>query len=178
LNERYLYRSGNALSVLSRETKMRMKFSEGMKLAGAVMGDENKRNSQPPLVLVVEDNDDNLLLMSYALESLGCKLICQTDSSTTVLVAKEYQPDLILLDILLPGLNGIDVLHYLRQEPLTSNIAVVAVTALAGTEDRERILKAGFDDYISKPYMIEDLEAILFRYLGEKLKQYSAYDLC
>jgi CheY-like chemotaxis protein len=127
---------------------------------------------------VVEDNDDNLLLMSYALESLGCKLICQTDSSTTVLVAKEYQPDLILLDILLPGLNGIDVLHYLRQEPLTSNIAVVAVTALAGTEDRERILKAGFDDYISKPYMIEDLEAILFRYLGEKLKQYSAYDLC
>lgn len=151
---------------------------EGMELAQVFMADENRQIFQPPLILVVEDNDDNLLLMSYALESFGCRLICQTDSSTTMLVAKEYQPDLILLDILLPAINGIDVVRSLKQEPLTHNINVVAVTALASLEDRERILEAGFDDYISKPYMIEDLEDIVSRHLGSKLKHNSALDLC
>ncbi len=151
---------------------------EEMELAQAFMSDDKKQYFQPPLILAVEDNDDNLLLMSYALESLGCRLICQTDSSATVLVAKEYQPDLILLDILLPGMNGIDVLHYLKQEPLTREITVVAVTALASADDRESILRAGFDDYISKPYMIEDLEAMVKHYVGEKLNPYSAFGLC
>jgi CheY-like chemotaxis protein len=151
---------------------------ETMELAHALMSDEKKHNSQPPLVLAVEDNDDNLLLLSYALESLGCKLICQKDSSTTVLVAKEYQPDLILLDILLPGFSGIDLVRSLKQEPLTSHIAAIAVTALASVEDRERIMGAGFNDYISKPYMIEDLEAKVRLYLQEKLNSDSAVDLC
>ncbi len=109
------------------------------------------RNFQPPLVLAVDDNDDNLLLMSYVVESLGCKLMCQTDSATVVLVAKEYQPDLILLDVLLPGFSGIDVVRDLKQETLTRDITAIAVTALASAEDRESILASGFDDYISKP---------------------------
>lgn len=142
------------------------------------MVDEKNQNHEPPLILAVEDNEDNLLLLSYALESLGCKLICQKDSLTTVLVAKEYQPDLILLDILLPGLSGIDVVRSLKQEPLTSHIAAIAVTALASTEDREHILSAGFNDYISKPYMIEDLEALVRRYLCKKLNPDSVFDLC
>lgn len=149
-----------------------------MELAYKVMSDNKNYNSQPPLILAVEDNDDNLLLLSYALESLGCRLICQKDSSTTVLVAKEYQPDLILLDILLPGTSGIDVVRSLRQEPLTSHIAAIAVTALASAEDRERILMAGFNDYISKPYMIEDLEDTVRSYLSKKLNAESAFDLC
>ncbi|MEC4815599.1 MAG: response regulator [Scytonema sp. PMC 1069.18] len=151
---------------------------EAMELAHAFMRDEKEQNSQPPLVLAVEDNDDNLLLLSYTLESLGCRLICQKDSSTTVLVAKEYQPDLILLDILLPGLSGIDIVRSLKEEPLTSQIATVAITALASVEDRERILRAGFNDYISKPYMIEDLEAMVRLYLKGKLNSDSAVDLC
>ncbi|MCG6136372.1 MAG: response regulator [Nostoc sp. LLA-1] len=141
-----------------------------MYLAHSFMSDEKKYNSQQPLILAVEDHDDSLLLLSYALESLGCRFICQNDSSTTLLVAKEYQPDLIMLDILLPGLSGVDIVHYLKQEPLTCEIPVIAVTALAGKEDRERLLAGGFDDYISKPYMIEDLEAILHRRLQGKLK--------
>jgi CheY-like chemotaxis protein len=140
-----------------------------MYLAHSFMSDEKKQNSQPPLILVVEDHDDSLLLIGYALESLGCRFICQSDSSTTLLVAKEYQPDLIMLDILLPGLSGTDIVHYLKQEPLTSHIPVIAVTALSGREDKERLLSAGFDDYISKPYMIEDLEAIIHRMLGGQL---------
>ncbi|MDZ8027522.1 MAG: response regulator [Nostoc sp. SerVER01] len=148
-----------------------------MYLAHSLMSDEKKQNSHQPLILVVEDNDDSLLLISYALESIGCRFICQTDCSATVLVAKEYQPDLILLDILLPGLSGIDVAYHLKQEPLTYNIPVVAVTALASKEDRERILKAGFDDYISKPYMIEDLEAVIRRALEGKFSLYSAFEV-
>ncbi len=140
-----------------------------MYLAHSFMSDEKKQNPQQPLILVVEDHDDSLLLIGYALESLGCRFICQSDSSTTLLVAKDYQPDLIMLDILLPGLSGTDLVHYLKQESLTAEIPVMAVTALASREDRESLLSAGFDDYISKPYMIEDLEAKIFRLLRGKL---------
>lgn len=132
------------------------------------MSDQKKQSSQPPLILIVEDHDDSLLLLSYALELLGCKFICQNDSHATLLVAKDYQPDLILLDILLPSLNGLEVVQRLKREPLTRHIPVVAVTALAGKEQKQRILSAGFDDYISKPYMLEDLEAIVCRLLDDK----------
>lgn len=144
----------------------------------SLISDAKPQKSQHPLILAVEDNDDNLLLMSYALESLGCKFICQTDSYSTVLVAKEYQPDLIILDILLPTFNGIDVVRYLKRDPLTYHIPVLAVTALATREDRERILLAGFNDYISKPYMLDDLEAVVRRLLSGKLENNSTYELC
>jgi CheY-like chemotaxis protein len=149
-----------------------------MQLANVIMGNENQYDSQPPLIMVVEDNEDNLLLMNYALESLGCRTICQKDSSTTVVLAKEYQPDLILLDILMPGLNGLDVVRHLKQEPLTRNIAAIAVTALASSEDKERILRAGFDDYISKPYMIEDLEALIYHYLSRRSSPMWTFNFC
>ncbi len=149
-----------------------------MYLTYSFMSDEKKHNIQQPLVLAVEDHDDSLLLMSYALDSLGCRFICQADSSATVLVAKEYQPDLIMLDILLPGLSGIDVVHHLKQEPLTCEIPVIAVTALATRQDRERILMAGFNDYISKPYMIEDLEAMIRHHLHGRFHAQPTYELC
>lgn len=153
---------------------------EGMEQAQVFMLKKKKHKAEPPLILAVEDNEDNLLLLSYTLESLGCRHICQKDSLTTVLVAKEYQPDLILLDILLPGLSGIDLIRSLKQEPLTTEIAAIAVTALASREDKEQILNAGFNDYISKPYMIEDLEAMVCRYLKRKLNHnsVSVYNYC
>ncbi|MBD2214075.1 response regulator [Calothrix sp. FACHB-156] len=142
------------------------------------MSDKKKQNSPRPLILAVEDHDDNLLLMSYALESLGCRFICQKDSTNTVLVAKEYQPDLIILDILLPTISGIDVVRYLKQDSLTDKIPVVAVTALASREDKERILQAGFNAYLSKPYMIEELETVIRRLLCGKLDSSSVFELC
>ncbi|MBK1986161.1 response regulator [Sphaerospermopsis aphanizomenoides BCCUSP55] len=149
-----------------------------MYLTHSFMSDEKKQSSQSPLILVVEDHDDSLLLLSYTLELLGCRFICQNESYTTLLVAKEYHPDLILLDILLPGLNGLDIVRSLKREPLTADIPVVAVTALAGREEKERILKAGFDDYISKPYMLEDLEEIIWRLLDDKFVPYSPLEVC
>lgn len=142
------------------------------------MSDEKKQNSQQPLILAVEDHDDNLVLISYALESLGCKFICQPDSTNTMVVAKEYQPDLIMLDILLPSISGIEVVRHLKQEPLTCEIPVVAVTALASKEDKERILEAGFDAYLSKPYLIEELETVIRRLLCSRCKSQSSFELC
>lgn len=139
-----------------------------MYLKHSLKSDRKQRNYQQPLILAVEDNDDNLLLMGYALESLGCRFICQSDSINTLVVAKEYQPNLIMLDILLPSINGIEMVRYLKQEPLTRHIPVIAVTALASPEDRARIIEAGFDGYLSKPYMIDELEVVIQGLLSHK----------
>ncbi|BAY24604.1 two-component system, regulatory protein [Calothrix sp. NIES-2100] len=152
-----------------------------MYLTHSFMSGEKKHKSQQPLILAVEDNDDNLLLMGYALDSLGCRFICQSDSINTIVVAKEYQPNLIMLDILLPSINGIEMVRYLKQEPLTCHIPVVAVTALARKEDQERILEAGFDAYLSKPYMIDELETVIRRLLCGRLEydsESAAFELC
>ncbi|WP_371718777.1 PleD family two-component system response regulator [Anabaena sp. UHCC 0204] len=142
------------------------------------MSHEKRQKHQQPLVLVVENHDDSLLLMSYTLELLGCRFICQKDGLKTLLAAQEYQPDLILLDIFLPGMSGLDIVKYLKQESLTNHIPVVAVTVLAGREDQVQILQAGFDDYISKPYMIEELAAIMGRLLGREFNLSWVLEIC
>lgn len=141
-----------------------------MHLAHSFLPDQRQRSSQQPLVLVVEDHNDSLLLMSYTLELFGCRFLCQTDSSATVVVAKEHQPDLIMLDILLHSSSGLDIVRELKQEPLTSQIPVLAVTALASREDQELIFQAGFDEYVCKPYMLEELETIVRRLLDGKFE--------
>ena len=146
-----------------------------MELAREFM-DSDKVQSLSPLILTVEDNEDNLILMKYALEAVGCRSICLQDSYSTLVLAKEYQPDLILLDILLPGLSGIDIVKLLKREPLTYHIPVIAVTALASAEDQERILLAGFDDYLSKPFLIEDFESKIHQYLSRKLNPHAKFN--
>jgi CheY-like chemotaxis protein len=118
-----------------------------------------------PLILVVEDDDDNLLLIRYALESFGCRFIGQSNSQQALATIKECKPDLILMDVLLPGVDGIQLVKYLKQDEVTRQIPVIAVTALAKTEDRESLLLVGFADYLSKPYMLDDLEAAIHRHL-------------
>ncbi len=140
------------------------------------ISEQKAQNSQTPLILAVEDNEDNLLLMTYALDFFGCRYICQQDSSSVLLVAKEHQPDLILLDVLLPNQSGIDIVRLLKQDPLTYYIPAIAVTALAGKEQRDRIIMAGFDDYICKPYTIEDLEVMIHSYLCHKSNSYRTFD--
>lgn len=149
-----------------------------MELAREFMNEENMRSLLSPLILAVEDNEDNLVLMRYALEAVGCRSICLQDSYSAVVLAKEHQPDLILLDILLPGLSGIDIVKLLKREPLTYHIPVIAVTALASAEDRERILLAGFDDYLSKPFMIEEFESKIDQHLRKKLNPHASINLC
>ena len=142
-----------------------------MKLADTFLMDKNL-TSQPPLILVVEDNEDNLLLISYILESFGCRLITQNDGESAVTLAKQYRPDLILLDIVLPGISGIDVLYSLRKESLTRDIPAIALTALATEENHENLIRAGFNNTIIKPYLIEELEEAVGFHLSTKVLQF------
>lgn len=119
-----------------------------------------------PVVLAVDDDEDNLLLLAYFLEPLNCSIITAVDGHTAFEKARTEQPSLILLDIMLPDLDGLQIVRQLREDPKTRMIPVIAVTALARPEDRDRILTAGCNDYISKPYLIDDLEALIDRYLN------------
>lgn len=121
-----------------------------------------------PTILVVDDDEDNLLLLSYALEPLNCAVLTATDGVSALSLCRTYRPNLILLDVLMPCMNGTEVVSQLRKDPLIKTTPVIAVTALAVAKDRERLLLAGFNDYISKPYMLEDLEALVCRFLPER----------
>jgi CheY-like chemotaxis protein len=118
-----------------------------------------------PLILAVDDDEDNLLLLSYVLEPLECSLLTAADGLSALHQAQTYQPDLILLDIRLPYLDGVEVVAQLREDPKMNTIPIIAVTALARSDDRERLLLAGCTDYLSKPYMIDEIEAVVRRYL-------------
>ncbi len=121
-------------------------------------------------ILAVDDNEDNLLLLREVLNIFDCLLMTATHGQTALCLAQAYKPDLILLDVMLPDLNGVEVVRHLKQNKITEHIPVIAVTALAREEDRDRLLAAGCCEYITKPYMLEDLEAIVRCYLTCKCK--------
>jgi CheY-like chemotaxis protein len=119
-------------------------------------------------ILAVDDNEDNLMLLNEVLNIFDCSLITATHGQRALLLAQAHNPDLILLDVMLPDINGVEVVRHLKQNPIATNIPVIAVTALARVEDRDRLLSAGCCEYITKPYMLEDLEAIVRCYLSCK----------
>jgi CheY-like chemotaxis protein len=120
---------------------------------------------EEPWILAVDDDEDNLLLLTYVLQQLGYQVMGTTDSDDVVPLAISRQPQLILLDIILPKTDGFELLRLLRNNPQTCQIKVIATTGLAFPEDRKRLLTAGFDDYISKPYLISDVEILIRQYL-------------
>ena len=161
--------------VIICETISRQFYKQDVKLANSFSMNQNQA-SGAPLVLVIEDNEDNLVLITYILESLGCKLIVQRDGGEkTVTLAKKYHPDLILLDIVLPEVSGIEILKFLKAEPLTRNVPTIAVTALVTEENRENIIRAGFNNYIIKPYLIEELEQMINSYISKEFNYSSNY---
>jgi two-component system cell cycle response regulator len=105
----------------------------------------------PSAVLIIEDNRENLELMQYLLASSGHAILTATGGEEGLRLAETDRPDLILLDIHMPGMDGFAVIEAIRSTPAIAETDVVAVTALAMVGDREAILKAGFDGYISKP---------------------------
>lgn len=122
-------------------------------------------NIRRPLVLAVDDNEDNLQLLIQVLVLLDCSFIAATNGHTAILKAQLYQPDLILLDMMLPDVSGVEVVRHLKQDVRTSMIPIIAVTAMARAEDQELFFLAGCSDYIKKPYLIDELEAKIRRYL-------------
>ena len=106
------------------------------------------------LILVVEDNDKNRKLVRDVLTAKGYRLVEAETGEDGVRLAGEQHPALVLMDIQLPGINGIEALRQLRADPATAGIPIIAVTASAMTQDRQKILAAGFDAYQSKPISI------------------------
>ena len=102
-------------------------------------------------VLVIEDNKDNIELLDYVLRAQGHAPLLATNGTDGVRLALEYLPDLILLDIRMPDMDGYAVAAAVRQLPALEHTRIVAVTASAMVGDRERIAASGFDGYIQKP---------------------------
>ncbi len=114
-----------------------------------------------PLILIVEDNEKNRKLERDVLQFKGYEIIESETAEDGINLAIERRPALILMDIQLPAMNGIDALGLLRADPRTRDIPVIAVTASAMTEDRKRIMAAGFDGYQRKPLDIKEfVEAV------------------
>jgi two-component system, cell cycle response regulator DivK len=103
------------------------------------------------LILIVEDNEKNRKLVRDVLQFKGYRTLEAESGELGVALARESLPALILMDIQLPGMSGIEALGHLRADPTTRDIPIVAVTASAMMQDRQRILAAGFDGYQSKP---------------------------
>src|ERR1700719_2249385 len=102
-------------------------------------------------ILVVEDNAANLDLMVYLLDAFGYIAIPARDGQEALRVTAREKPDLILCDVHLPKMDGYEVVRRLKSDPESRSIPTVAVTALAMVGDRDRVLRAGFDGYLSKP---------------------------
>jgi two-component system cell cycle response regulator DivK len=108
------------------------------------------------LILIIEDNDKNLKLVRDVLQVKGYATIEAMNAEDGLVLARERKPDLILMDIQLPGMNGIEALGVLRAEPGTAAIPVVAVTASVMAQDRSKITEAGFNAYVGKPINLKE----------------------
>ena len=109
-------------------------------------------------MLYVEDNQANLLLLKCLIARCeNLKLLTAIDGDLGIIIARANIPDVILMDINLPGINGFDALKILRADPLTTHIPVIALSSNAFAHDIASGIKAGFSHYLTKPYAIEDL---------------------
>jgi len=108
-------------------------------------------------ILVVEDNERNLKLVRDVLQHAGYDIIEARTGEQGVHLARAHPPDLVLMDLQLPGIDGQQALWQLRNDERTSHIPVIAVTASVMNDDRARVLQAGFDGYLEKPISVRDL---------------------
>ena len=122
------------------------------------------------LILIVEDNDKNRKLERDVLQFHGYRIAEAETAEEGLRLARDAAPSLILMDIQLPGIDGIEALRRLRADRQTQQIPVMAVTASAMTQDRQKILAAGFDGYLSKPVNIKELVAAVRQMLDRGLR--------
>ena len=120
------------------------------------------------LILIVEDNEKNRKLVRDVLTFKGYRLAEAETGEDGVRLAKELRPDLVLMDIQLPGINGIVALGQIREDPALRDTPVIAVTASAMTQDRQKIMAAGFNGYQSKPINVKDFLAAVRAMLDQK----------
>jgi two-component system, cell cycle response regulator DivK len=119
-------------------------------------------------VLIVEDNEKNMKLFRDVLQATGYSTLEADTGEDAVELAGSHVPALVLMDVQLPGIDGIEALHRLRRSERTASIPVIALTAQAMDGDRERFLAAGFDGYISKPVDVADFLRTIGEYVAHE----------
>jgi signal transduction histidine kinase/CheY-like chemotaxis protein len=118
-------------------------------------------------ILLAEDNEANSNSMSSFLKAKGYETILAKNGLEAINLAQSQQPDLILMDIQMPKMDGLEAIHHIRHHPQTTNIPIVAVTALAMSGDREKCLSAGANEYLTKPVKLKQLAATIQQFLGK-----------
>jgi len=118
-------------------------------------------------VLIVEDNELNMKLFHDLLEAQGYETLQTREGLQALALAREHRPDLILMDIQLPEISGLEVTKWLKEDEELSRIPVIAVTAFAMKGDEERILEGGCEAYLSKPISVMAFIDLIKRFLGE-----------
>jgi two-component system, cell cycle response regulator DivK len=118
-------------------------------------------------ILLVEDNPANMALATFLLQSVGHTVLSTTDAEAGLTLARERQPNLVLMDIQLPGMDGLAATALLKQEEATRAIPVIALTALAMAGDEQRIRAAGCDGYIAKPFAYREFLATIATQLAQ-----------
>lgn len=119
-------------------------------------------------ILVVDDNEANLRLINAVLKTRGYELLEATSGEAALEVLASQQPSLVLMDVQMPGLSGIDVAREIRAMPALAELPLIAITAMAMKGDREEILAAGFNDYLAKPYKMGELLGLVARWLPDE----------
>jgi len=118
-------------------------------------------------ILIVEDNNSNRLLMSDILNYHGYTVLEAKNGIEGIEMARKHLPDLVLMDIQMPAMDGFTAARVLKDDPLTRQLRLIAITSFAMQGDRERILAAGFDDYIAKPIAIREFPRTIQGYLEQ-----------
>jgi CheY-like chemotaxis protein len=119
-------------------------------------------------ILIVDDNATNLKLVAYLLRANGYQVDTALDAESAIEVIGVSRPDLILMDIQLPGIDGLELTRRLKADPVTRDIVIVAVTAYAMKGDQDKTMAAGCDDYITKPIDTRALPEAIARHLANR----------
>jgi two-component system, cell cycle response regulator DivK len=123
--------------------------------------------TEDALVLIGEDEPDNQVILQTVVESLvGARAAVAGDGLAVLASVERERPKMILLDLMLPALDGFQVARQLKGDPATRAIPIVAVSAMARPDDREAALAAGCDEFVRKPFELDDLEALIRKYLA------------
>ena len=141
---------------------------------------EDNEQDRIPVILVVDDNQQNLELLQVYLEDVDCRSIPASDGPQALEIIAKEPPDLILLDVMMPKMSGFEVCRRIKNDPKTSDIPVIMVTALNEFGDIERAIDSGTDDFLSKPVnkleLLTRIKTMLkLKHLSDKLERTLAY---
>jgi CheY-like chemotaxis protein len=148
------------------------RFSKGEAMPTDIIEEISETPKNPglsPLILIVEDNPLNVNTIESYLTAKGYRSIVANDGQAAIELAEQQHPDLILMDIQMPGMDGLEATIEIRQNPQLVTTPIIALTALAMDGDREKCLRAGANDYLTKPFKLKQLHNVIQQFLAPRI---------